>query len=82
MCYILGQLLQNAGVALFLPRKFNKLVHYVIKHQIGCLNYKKTLYYQNDIDFKHTSMNHKYELILKSSRMFHLSNLNIISEYN
>ena len=25
---------------------------------------KKKVYYQNDIDFKHTSMNRKYELIL------------------
>ena len=39
---------------------------------------KKTLNHQNDIDFQHTSMNRKYELILKTSRMFHCSNLNQI----
>ena len=39
---------------------------------------RKTLYHQNEIDFKHTNMNHKYEFLLKTSRMFHWSNLNQI----
>ena len=34
---------------------------------------KKTLYHQSNTDFKHTGMNSKYELILKTSRMFHWS---------